>query len=105
LPSLHGTNAFSGFRSVVVVIVIIIIIIIASAAAAAVIVVIIFCSVSDEILQEEVGQKELVNVEGVICDRLHTDVKYDSEKVPHVSGYGIPGKFCKGEVHEISTST
>jgi hypothetical protein len=50
-------------------------------------------------LQEVVGQKELVNVEGVICDRLHTDVKYDSEKVSHVSGYGIPGKLCKGEVH------
>lgn len=60
---------------------------------------IILCSVSEKILQEVVGQKELVNVEGVICDRLHTDVKYDSEKVSHVSGYGIPGKLCKGEVH------
>jgi hypothetical protein len=40
-----------------------------------------------------VGQKELVNIEGVICDRLHVDVKYDSEKTVNMPGYGIPGKF------------
>jgi hypothetical protein len=45
-------------------------------------------------LNEEVGQKELVNIEGVIYDRLHTDVKFDSEKkTPHAEGYGIPGKI------------
>lgn len=38
-------------------------------------------------------QKELVSVEGVICDRLHTDVKYDSEKIQNLPGYGIPSKF------------
>ena len=53
----------------------------------------IICSVSDNSLNEEVGQKELVNIEGVICDRLHTDVKYDSEKTPPAEGYGIPGKL------------
>jgi hypothetical protein len=59
----------------------------------------VLCSVSDKSLTEEVGHKELVNVEGVICDRLHTDLKYDSEKVSYASGYGIPGKLCEGEVH------
>ena len=53
----------------------------------------IICSVNDNSLNEEVGQKELVNIEGVICDRLHTDVKYNSEKTPHAEGYGIPGKL------------
>jgi hypothetical protein len=55
-----------------------------------------FCilfSVSDKNLSEEVGQKELVDVEGLICDRLHVDVKYDSEKILSMQGYGIPGKF------------
>jgi hypothetical protein len=55
-----------------------------------------FCilfSVSDKNISEEVGQKELVNVEGMICDRLHVDVKYDSEKTRSMPGYGIPGKF------------
>jgi hypothetical protein len=56
------------------------------------------CSVSDKSLTE-VGQKEVVNVEGVICDRLHTDLKYDRDKVSYVSEYGIPGKLCEGEVH------
>jgi hypothetical protein len=50
-------------------------------------------SVGDKNLSEEVGQKELVNVEGIICDRLHVDVKYDSEKILNMPGYGIPGKF------------
>jgi hypothetical protein len=53
----------------------------------------IVCSVSDKSLNEEVGQKELVNIEGVISDRLHTDVKYSSEKTSHGEGYGIPGKL------------
>lgn len=57
-----------------------------------------FCSVSDKILHEEVGQKELINVEGIISYRLHTNVKYDSEK-KYIPGYGVPGKLCKGEVH------
>lgn len=50
-------------------------------------------SVSDKNLSEEVEQKELVNVEGTIYDRLHVDVKYDSEKILSIPGYGIPGKF------------
>jgi hypothetical protein len=49
-------------------------------------------SVNDDKLNEEVGQKELVNIEGVICDRLHIDVKYDSERMVTIPGYGIPGK-------------
>jgi hypothetical protein len=44
------------------------------------------------------GQKELVNVEGMICDRLHVDVKYDSEKILSMPGYGIPGKFLSRHV-------
>lgn len=50
-------------------------------------------SINDKNLSEEVGQKELVDVEGIICDRLHVDVKYDSEKILSMPGYGIPGKF------------
>ncbi|XP_021926084.1 uncharacterized protein LOC110832922 isoform X2 [Zootermopsis nevadensis] len=47
-------------------------------------------NVSDKILHEEVGQKELINVEGIISYRLHTNVKYDSEK-KYIPGYGVPG--------------
>jgi len=52
-----------------------------------------------------VGQKELVNIEGVICDRLHTDVKYESEKILHMPGYGVPGELYKAGIHvNIDTS-
>jgi hypothetical protein len=59
----------------------------------------VLCSVRDKRLSEEVGQEELVNVERVICGRLCTDLKYDSEKVSYMSGYSISGKLCEGEVH------
>ncbi|XP_069685375.1 uncharacterized protein [Periplaneta americana] len=46
-------------------------------------------NVTDRILKD-VAHMELVDVEGMICDRLHNDVKFNSEKVDHSSGFGVP---------------
>ena len=43
-------------------------------------------------MYEDLEPRELINIEGVICDRLHINSTFDSEKINNiVPGFGISG--------------